>query len=56
MNAHGNGVGLSICKNLCEGLEGSIKVDSELGFGSTFTFTMRAFKVQNDKKPQFYTE
>ena len=26
MNRHGNGVGLSICKQICEHLEGSISV------------------------------
>ena len=37
-----NGMGLLICKNICEQLEGKIEVDSILGKGSIFTFTMRA--------------
>ena len=44
MNVYGNGVGLSICKQICEGLEGSIKVDSQLGFGSKFTFSMSVYR------------
>ena len=36
-----NGVGLKICKQICEQLEGGIEVDSMLGYGSIFTFTMR---------------
>ena len=35
-------MGLLICKNICEQLEGKIEVDSILGKGSIFTFTMRA--------------
>lgn len=35
--AEGTGIGLSLVKLLVEILEGSIKVDSELGVGSTFT-------------------
>ncbi len=36
----GNGLGLSISKALVERLGGEITIDSELGSGSTFTFTV----------------
>lgn len=36
----GSGLGLAICKGLVEKLEGKIRVDSKLGIGSTFYFTV----------------
>lgn len=47
MNPYGNGIGLSLCKKICQGLGGDITVDSVLGIGSTFKFTMKAKKVYN---------
>ena len=41
----GNGVGLSICKMICESLDGDIKVASFPNFGSFFTFTMKMKEV-----------
>ena len=35
-----NGVGLKISKKICEQLDGDLKVESTLGKGSIFTFTM----------------
>ena len=39
-NYQGTGLGLPIVKKLIEQANGTIKVDSELGTGSTFTFTI----------------
>lgn len=36
----GTGLGLTICKQLCELMDGSISAVSELNVGSTFTFTI----------------
>ena len=41
-NTASNGVGLSICKSICQQLGGDIEVASTLGQGTTFKFSIPA--------------
>ena len=38
LNHQGNGLGLYICMQICNGLGGGIRVHSEVGQGTTFAF------------------
>jgi len=43
----GSGLGLALCKQLAQALDGNIEVESEVGKGSKFTFSFSA-KIQTD--------
>ncbi len=42
----GTGIGLIICKKILDLLGGSIKVESKVGSGSIFTFSLKSIQVQ----------
>ena len=46
-NPRGNGLGLSICKQICKALGGDIELESSSVLGSTFVFSMKAYKTHN---------
>lgn len=48
----GTGLGLAICHRLCEMLGGAIWLESELGMGSNFEFTVKAAAVPGAVDPQ----
>ena len=47
LNPYGNGIGLAFCKQVCQSVDGDISVESILGMGSRFTFTMGMKKVED---------
>ncbi len=50
-NIEGTGLGLSICQRLLELMDGSIKVESEYGRGSVFSFELPQ-RIIDDKTPE----
>ena len=48
MNIHGIGLGLNICKIIIEQFHGKIEVESILGIGSTFKFTLKLFEPDSN--------
>ena len=47
LNPYGNGIGLHFCREVCQALDGDIVVKSELGKGSTFTFSMTVREIDD---------
>uniref|UniRef100_UPI004056301B PAS domain S-box protein n=1 Tax=Candidatus Electronema sp. TaxID=2698783 RepID=UPI004056301B len=45
----GTGIGLTVCRRLCELMGGGIRAESELGAGSVFTFTVLCGKVGEEE-------
>ena len=48
MNKQGHGLGLSICNTIVQELKGRLKVDSELGKGTKFTFAFKTSFCQSE--------
>ena len=49
-NPSGNSLGLSISRNIAQGLSGDLTVVSEIGKGSAFTFSFQAKQATMNRK------
>ncbi len=47
---HGTGLGMTVVKSLVDMMEGTIRVESKIGVGTTFTITL-TFALSNEKVP-----
>ena len=54
--SEGTGIGLSLVKSIIEALKGTISLKSEVGNGSTFTFTIPIKKIKTVSNPNFKGE
>ena len=52
-NPEGRGLGLSICKMIVEQMDGKIKVDSEIGVGTTFTIMIETLCLIEAEEDHF---
>jgi signal transduction histidine kinase len=50
MNPNGNGLGLSICKNIAKSMQGDLTASSELDIGSCFTLTLNLKRHKPEPK------
>lgn len=55
-HSEGTGIGLSLVKSIIEALKGTISLKSEVGNGSTFTFTIPIKKAKTVSNPIFKGE
>ena len=49
-NDGGSGIGLSVCKEIIEVHNGTIRIDSELGKGTVVTVVFPVYKEDNDNE------
>jgi signal transduction histidine kinase/CheY-like chemotaxis protein len=49
----GTGLGLAISKRIVERMDGNLAVESELGQGATFSFSLPLMPASNDATPEF---
>lgn len=49
MNKSSHGIGLSVCKKIATGLNGTLEAQSQIGKGSIFTFSFKTEKIAKSK-------